>query len=84
MNATHLLAGVVIGLGATLLIDLWALLLRRAFAVPSLNVCFLGRWVLHMAHGTFAHERIADAASQSHECKVGWATHYMIGATLAV
>lgn len=84
MTATQLLAGVIIGLGATLVIDLWALLLRRTFAIPSLNCCLLGRWVLHMPDGRIAHERIADAPGRPHECKVGWMTHYLIGATLSM
>ena len=81
---TRVLAGVAIGLGATLLIDLWALLLRRAFGVPSLNLCLLGRWVLHMPAGKLAHANIAAAKTQAHECKVGWTAHYLIGATFAV
>jgi hypothetical protein len=84
MNTARLLAGVAIGLGATLTIDVWALLLKRALAVPSLNYCFLGRWVLHMPEGKFAHARIADAPGKPHECKVGWTAHYLIGVTLAV
>jgi hypothetical protein len=84
MNTARLLAGVAIGLGATLTIDLWALLLKRAFAIPSLNYCFLGRWVLHMPEGKFAQARIAGAPGKPHECKVGWTTHYLIGVTLAV
>jgi hypothetical protein len=84
MNSTHLFAAVVIGAGATLLIDLWALLLRRAFAIPSLNYCLLGRWVLHIPGGRIAHENIAATPSKPHECRVGWTTHYLIGATFAV
>ena len=84
MNTARLFGGVVIGLGATLTIDLWALLLKRAFAIPSLNYCFLGRWVLHMPDGKFAHTRIADAPGKPHECSVGWTTHYSIGVALAV
>jgi hypothetical protein len=84
MTTARLFAGVVIGLGATLTIDFWALLLRRAFAIPSLNYCFLGRWVLHMPDGKFAHARIADAPSKPQECKVGWTAHYLVGVTLAV
>ena len=79
MNATHLLAAVGIGLGATLMIDLWAVFLKRAFAVNSLNYCLLGRWVLYMPQGKFAHASIAASASKPHECMVGWAAHYSIG-----
>jgi len=84
MQAIHILTAIAIGLGATLLIDLWALFLRRAFDARSLNYCLLGRWVLHIPTGRIAHESIAATPGKPHECKVGWATHYMIGATFAV
>jgi hypothetical protein len=84
MKIVRLFAGAVIGIGATLTIDLWALLLKRAFAIPSLNYCFLGRWLLHMPDGKFAHTRIADAPGKPHECAVGWTAHCSIGVTLAV
>src|SRR4051812_6187825 len=35
---------VLLGVGATLAIDLWALLLRRGFGIRSLDYCLLGRW----------------------------------------
>lgn len=75
--------GVLVGLGATLVIDLWALFLRRGFGIPSLDLCLLGRWVLHMPR-TFVHARIADAAPRRHECAAGWIAHYTIGAGLAM
>ena len=55
------LRGIFIGAGATLLIDLWAALLRR-FGVPSLNFGLLGRWIGHLPEGRFIHESIAKAA----------------------
>ena len=79
-----MIRAVAIGLGATLLIDLWALLLRRVFGVRSLDFRLLGRWVLHMPTGTFAHESIVAAAKKSHEGAVGWTTHYSIGAVFGV
>jgi len=83
MSKTHILTSVVIGLGATLVIDLWALFLKRVFDVRSLNYCLLGRWVLHIPEGTIAHPSIAATPSKRHECKVGWVMHYTIGATFA-
>ena len=74
---------VLIGAGATLLIDLWALLLRRAFSIRSLDYCLLGRWVLYIRRGVVKHENIGAAARQPHECTVGWTTHYLIGTTFA-
>jgi DUF2938 family protein len=83
MNATQALAVIAIGCGATILIDLWALFLKRALAVPSLNYCLLGRWVLHMPSGKIMHDRIAATPNKRFECPVGWMTHYMIGISFA-
>jgi hypothetical protein len=74
-----ILRAALIGLGATLLIDLWALLLKRGFNIPSLSYCLLGRWLLHMPGGTFVHRSIATAAEKPYECPVGWLAHYSIG-----
>jgi hypothetical protein len=84
MNGSQFLAAVVIGLGATLLIDLWALFLRRVFGVQSLNYCLLGRWVLYIPAGRIAHNGIAKSAARTHECPVGWIAHYSIGVAFAV
>lgn len=74
----------VIGFGATACIDLWALLLKRAFGVRSLDFCLLGRWILHMPSGTFVHASIAKSAAKAGECAFGWVAHYSIGGGLAV
>ncbi len=79
----HILATVAIGLGATLVMDLWALFLRRAFGVSSLNYCLVGRWLHHMPEGTFRHTNIAAAPKKSAECVTGWIAHYLIGIAFA-
>lgn len=76
-------AAILIGVGATLCIDLWALFVRKTFGVRSLDYCLLGRWVLHMREGRFTHASIAASTSQRHECPVGWAAHYSIGVGFA-
>jgi hypothetical protein len=75
---------VAIGIGATLLMDLWNLLLKRAFSIPSLNYCLLGRWIRHIPEGTLRHASIAAASRRPFECVVGWIAHYTIGVTLAL
>ena len=52
IEARDILAAIAIGVGATLVMDLWNLFLMRAFGIPSLNYCLLGRWVSHMPRGT--------------------------------
>jgi hypothetical protein len=82
-ETNYILGGIAIGLGATLMMDLWNLFLKRAFQIPSLNYCLLGRWLRHMPEGTFRHASIASAPKKSFECNVGWIAHYSIGAIFA-
>jgi hypothetical protein len=84
IDGSYALGAVAVGLGATLLMDLWNLFLKRAFNVPSLNYCLLGRWLRHMPEGTFRHASIAAAPEKSSECAVGWAAHYTIGVVFAL
>jgi hypothetical protein len=67
-----IIGAIFVGLGATLLIDLWALFLRRGFDIPSLNYCLLGRWILHLPGGTIVHANITTARPKPHECTMGW------------
>lgn len=73
---------VLIGAGATLVMDGWALLLRQ-FGIPSLNFAFLGRWIGHLLQGQGTHESIARAAPIRGELLIGWCAHYSIGITFA-
>jgi len=84
IDARHMLGAAAIGIGATLLMDLWNLFLKRAFKLPSLNYCLLGRWFAHMPLGTFRHANIAKAPQRPHECTLGRVAHYSIGIALAV
>ena len=84
IEAVGVLVAVLVGAGATLLLDLWSLFQRRAFTVPFPNFCLLGRWLLHMPEGKFAHASIASAPPKRSECIVGWIAHYAIGAAFAL
>ena len=78
-----LISAILIGLGATLTTDLWALFLRRVFKITSPNYCLVGRWLRYMPEGIFNHSNIASAPQKSAECTVGWIAHYLIGITFA-
>lgn len=82
-DATYLLATIVVGLGATLFMDAWALLLNRVSGLPLANYCLVGRWFGHMPEGTFMHGSIAAAPRKRSECTVGWIAHYFIGIVYA-
>jgi len=84
IEAKHIVGAVAIGIGATLLMDLWNLFLKRMFRLPSLNYCLLGRWLCHMPEGTFRHASIANAPEKPFECAVGRVAHYTIGVVFAL
>jgi hypothetical protein len=79
-----ILIAIAIGIGATLFMDLWNLFLKRAFRIPSLNYCLLGRWIRHIPSGTVRHASIGAAAAKPFECPVGWIAHYSIGILFAI
>lgn len=72
-----------IGIGATLLMDLWGLVQHRAFGAPTLNYRLVGRWLGHIPLGRFRHESIAKASPVPGEAALGWAAHYATGVLFA-
>ncbi|MEE1920514.1 DUF2938 domain-containing protein [Pseudomonas sp. 148P] len=73
---------VLIGVGATLVMDLWTLLLKR-LGVTTLNYAMLGRWAGHLLRGRVYHQGIAKSAPVAHELAWGWVLHYAIGLLFA-
>ena len=73
---------VLIGAGATALMDVWLLLLRR-LGVPTNDFALIGRWVGHLARGRLVHVSIAQAQPVASERTLGWLTHYVVGIAFA-
>jgi hypothetical protein len=76
------LRAVLIGTGATMVMDAWALALRR-LGIASLNFALLGRWIGHWRDGQWMHETIGRSAPVRGERLLGWGAHYTIGITFA-
>lgn len=75
-------ATLLIGIGATAVMDAWLLLLRR-LGVPTLNFALIGRWVGHLARGRLRHDPIGRARPVAGEGALGWLTHYAVGIAFA-
>jgi hypothetical protein len=73
---------IVVGAGATAVMDLWAAFLRR-YGVSTLDYALLGRWIGHFPRGQFVHESIGKAAPVRYERIIGWSAHYAIGVLFA-
>jgi hypothetical protein len=84
IDANDILGVIAVGIGATLVMDVWNLFLKRTFGIPSLNYCLLGRWIRHMPGGTLRHSNIGAAPPKPFECTVGWIAHYTIGVVFAL
>lgn len=70
----------LVGIGGTVVLDLWAAIMQRALGVPAVNWAMVGRWVGHMPKGRFAHQNIGRASPVRAEHALGWIVHYVIGA----
>jgi hypothetical protein len=83
MTAIEITARIVLlGAGATAIMDLWLLLLKR-MGVQTLNFAMVGRWVGHLFRGTLVHSSITAARPVAGERALGWLTHYVIGIAFA-
>jgi len=72
----------LVGVGATVVMDLWLALLRR-LGVPTLDFALLGRWAGHLAAGRFRHDGIAKSPRIRNEVALGWLVHYAVGIAFA-
>ncbi|MFO7525175.1 MAG: DUF2938 domain-containing protein [Ignavibacteriaceae bacterium] len=67
-----------IGIGATLILDLWNYLLSL-FDIKSLDYRFIGRWIGNFINGKFYHTNIMITPPVQNELFIGWTAHYLIG-----
>ena len=82
LSAADIAPIVLVGAGATVVMDLWLVLLKR-LGVPVSSFALIGRWVGHFRHGRFAHAAIAKAPPVPGELALGWMVHYATGIAYA-
>jgi hypothetical protein len=73
----------LIGAGATLLMDLWGIARTRLLRVPAMSYGLVGRWLAYLPRGRFRHFPIAASPPVRGELLVGWTAHYAIGIVFA-
>ncbi|MDH0748643.1 DUF2938 domain-containing protein [Pseudomonas sp. GD03842] len=75
---------VLIGIGGTALLDLWAHLLKITLGLPTAPWHLVGRWFAGMRNGQYVHRNgIANSPEVANELKIGWIMHYAIGVLFA-
>lgn len=73
------LSGVLLGIGATVLMDLWQQAFGRLPGQALPNWRPVGRWFWHLKDGVVVHATIADASPSPDDAAIGWAAHYAVG-----
>jgi hypothetical protein len=79
-----ILIGALIGIGGTVAMDIWAIILWRLFGQSAPNWAPVGRWTWHLQDGTVFHDSIAHATPYANEQALGWAFHYFVGIVYGV
>ena len=78
-----LVYALVLGIGATIFMDIYAVLNKKLFNIPSLDYALVGRWIGFFPKGVFSHPNIMQATPVKYERAIGWIAHYSIGITFA-
>jgi len=79
----YLVCTFLIGVGATAVMDLWAIVRKYLLGTPQPNYGLVGRWLAHMPRGRFRHDSIGAAPPMRGERLIGWTAHYVIGIAFA-
>src|SRR3954462_7097722 len=73
----------VMGITATVAIDLWATFANRVLGWPRTRWGLVGRWIGHMRDGQLTHVSIGSSPAIVHESILGWVFHYVVGCIYA-
>lgn len=79
----YLVCALLIGVGATVVMDLWAAARSWRLGIPPLDYGLVGRWLAYVARGRFRHDPISAAPPVPGERLIGWIAHYVIGIAFA-
>ena len=69
----------VIGTGATAVMDAWGFARTKLLGMPRANYALVGRWLAYLPRGRFRHDPIAKTPPVQGERLIGWAAHYATG-----
>lgn len=81
--ADYVVSALLIGVGATALLDLWAATRKWLLGFPAPDYGLVGRWLAYLMHGHFRHDSINASPPVRGEGLIGWTAHYLIGIAFA-
>lgn len=84
MNEMILIKGLIAGLFATLIMDIWSIFADKIGFISKPSLAILGRWVCGFSKGKLVHKDIRQSQSFPKESIVGNVCHYVIGLILGI
>jgi hypothetical protein len=78
-TADVFLKAILVGVGGTIVLDLYAFMMSRVLGAPVTNWAMVARWFGNMAHGQFVQVAMSEATPVKGELAIGWIAHYAIG-----
>lgn len=76
--------GILSGMMATLIMDIWSAIAGRTGLVSKPSAALLGRWVSQFIEGKFVYADIRQSPMKKFESVIGTIIHYVIGAILGI
>ncbi|UTW12820.1 DUF2938 family protein [Marinobacterium rhizophilum] len=73
----------MLGVFATVLIDVWSVFSNKILQLPKANWGMVGRWLGHIPKGKLIHNPIGASSAIKYESVLGWAFHYLVGIAYA-
>jgi hypothetical protein len=67
------------GIVGAVLMDITEALAARVGLMSGVSVALVGRWVLGLLRGQWAHVDIACSSARPGEVRTGWAFHFLVG-----
>ena len=78
-TADVFLKAILVGVGGTIVLDLYAFMMSRVLGAPVTNWAMVGRWFGNTAHGQFVQVAMSETTPVKGELAIGWIAHYAIG-----
>lgn len=74
----------IVGIGSTLTLDIWVMLVKWITGIPPTDWGLVARWVLDFRKGHFILDGTRTSPANLQEQVFGWIVHYSVGITYAV
>jgi Protein of unknown function (DUF2938) len=69
----------IVGVAATLMLDVLQQLMKLIFGWPASNWGIIGRWAAGLPQGKFVNTEIGKSPAVENEQALGWLVHYGVG-----